>query len=126
MNSSKVANSLLVAVANVALASVAFALFIFPRFTAAGVLLVLSLVVLRYVDESRLSDRWTAMREDSFPGAGRQRKAAFLYGGGVDYEITRHFRLCVEYRGFVYGRTSLRSETVGPYCVGRKKPTRFI
>jgi opacity protein-like surface antigen len=37
-------------------------------------------------------------------GASRQAKAAFVYGGGVDYDLTRHFALRVEYRGFVYGR----------------------
>jgi opacity protein-like surface antigen len=37
-------------------------------------------------------------------GASRQAKAAFVYGGGVDYDLTRHFALRAEYRGFVYDR----------------------
>lgn len=35
-------------------------------------------------------------------GADRQAKAAFLYGGGVDYDLTRHVTLRAEYRGLVY------------------------
>lgn len=38
------------------------------------------------------------------PGADRQTKPAFLYGGGADYDIQRHISLRVEYRGFVYKR----------------------
>jgi opacity protein-like surface antigen len=38
------------------------------------------------------------------PGAQYQARATFLYGGGVDYELTRHFTLRAEYRGFVYER----------------------
>jgi opacity protein-like surface antigen len=37
-------------------------------------------------------------------GAQRQTKAAFLYGGGIDYKIVRHVSLRAEYRGFVYQR----------------------
>lgn len=37
-------------------------------------------------------------------GAQRQAKAAFVYGGGVDYKIVSHVSFRVEYRGFVYGR----------------------
>jgi opacity protein-like surface antigen len=37
-------------------------------------------------------------------GAQSQSKGAFVYGGGADYELTRHFTLRAEYRGFVYGR----------------------
>jgi len=36
------------------------------------------------------------------PGAGTQSKAVFEYGGGVDYDFTRHFAGRIEYRGFVY------------------------
>jgi opacity protein-like surface antigen len=36
------------------------------------------------------------------PGAETQAKGAFLYGGGADYALTRHFSLRAEYRGFVY------------------------
>jgi opacity protein-like surface antigen len=36
------------------------------------------------------------------PGAETQAKGAFLYGGGADYALTRHFSLLAEYRGFVY------------------------
>ena len=38
----------------------------------------------------------------SISGAQRQAKAAFLYGGGVDYELTHHLALRAEYRGLVY------------------------
>src|SRR3981189_3484358 len=37
-------------------------------------------------------------------GAQNQSKAAFVYGGGADYELTSHFTLRAEYRGFVYER----------------------
>jgi len=40
----------------------------------------------------------------SAPGAERQAKAAFLYGGGADYDIRKHVSLRIEYRGFVYKR----------------------
>ena len=37
-------------------------------------------------------------------GAQSQSEAAFVYGGGADYDLSRHFTLRAEYRGFVYGR----------------------
>jgi opacity protein-like surface antigen len=37
-------------------------------------------------------------------GAQSQAKAAFVYGGGADYELSKHFMLRAEYRGFVYAR----------------------
>jgi opacity protein-like surface antigen len=37
-------------------------------------------------------------------GAQSQCRAAFVYGGGADYELTKHFMLRAEYRGFVYER----------------------
>jgi len=40
----------------------------------------------------------------SISGAQSQSKAAFVYGGGADYDLSRHFTLRAEYRGFVYGR----------------------
>ncbi len=36
--------------------------------------------------------------------ADTQAKAAFVYGGGADYDITDHFALRLEYRGLVYKR----------------------
>jgi opacity protein-like surface antigen len=36
--------------------------------------------------------------------AQRQAKAALVYGGGADYELTRHLSVRAEYRGFVYKR----------------------
>ena len=58
-----------------------------------------------------------------YTGASNQTRAAFVYGGGVDYNITHHIFLRAEYRGFVYksptydlavlsgfGRTSHRAE----------------
>jgi opacity protein-like surface antigen len=38
------------------------------------------------------------------PGAESQTKAAFLYGGGLDYRILYNVSLRAEYRGFVYKR----------------------
>jgi opacity protein-like surface antigen len=38
------------------------------------------------------------------PGAQSQARAAFVYGGGVDYDLAKHFSLRAEYRGFVYER----------------------
>jgi opacity protein-like surface antigen len=35
-------------------------------------------------------------------GADTQAKGAFLYGGGVNYLLSRHFSLRAEYRGFVF------------------------
>jgi opacity protein-like surface antigen len=40
----------------------------------------------------------------SVAGASTQTKPAFLYGGGADYELSKHFILRAEYRGYVYGR----------------------
>lgn len=36
------------------------------------------------------------------PGADRQTKAAFVYGGGANFNITQAFGVRAEYRGFVY------------------------
>jgi opacity protein-like surface antigen len=35
-------------------------------------------------------------------GVNRQTKAAFVYGGGLNYDITRNFGVRAEYRGLVY------------------------
>jgi len=35
-------------------------------------------------------------------GAQQQARAAFVYGGGVDYRLVRHVAVRLEYRGFVY------------------------
>jgi opacity protein-like surface antigen len=37
-------------------------------------------------------------------GAQEQTRAAFVYGGGVDYRLVRHVALRLEYRGYVYDR----------------------
>jgi opacity protein-like surface antigen len=37
-------------------------------------------------------------------GAQSQSRAAFVYGVGADYDLSIHFALRAEYRGFVYGR----------------------
>lgn len=37
-------------------------------------------------------------------GAQRQAKAVSVYGGGADYDVTRHLSLRAEYRGLVYKR----------------------
>jgi outer membrane immunogenic protein len=35
-------------------------------------------------------------------GASSQTRAAFLYGGGADFNVTQHIFMRAEYRGFVY------------------------
>jgi len=37
-------------------------------------------------------------------GGQSQTRAAFVYGGGADYELSKHFMLRAEYRGYVYER----------------------
>jgi opacity protein-like surface antigen len=38
----------------------------------------------------------------NFSAASKQFRAAFVYGGGADFNLTRHIFARVEYRGFVY------------------------
>ena len=50
-------------------------------------------------------------------GADSQARGAFIYGGGGDFLLSKHFSLRVEYRGFVYkspdfGLSSLNSDAV--------------
>ncbi len=58
-----------------------------------------------------------------FAGANSQTRAAFVYGGGADFSLSRHLFLRAEYRGFIYnsptyslpgldgtGRTTHRAE----------------
>lgn len=45
-------------------------------------------------------------------GAQTQTKAAFVYGGGVDYKIAPRISFRVEYRGFVYGRPDFGLSTI--------------
>jgi outer membrane immunogenic protein len=49
------------------------------------------------------------------PGVDNQAKGVFVYGGGADYALSRHFLLRAEYRGFVYktpdfGLAALRTD----------------
>ena len=37
-----------------------------------------------------------------FAGANSQARAAFVYGGGADFNLSRHIFVRAEYRGFVY------------------------
>jgi len=37
-----------------------------------------------------------------FTGASSQTRAAFVYGGGADFDLTHHVFVRAEYRGFVY------------------------
>ena len=37
-----------------------------------------------------------------FAGASSQTRAAFVYGGGADFNLSKHIFLRAEYRGFVY------------------------
>jgi opacity protein-like surface antigen len=48
----------------------------------------------------------------SVPGALRQAKAAFVYGGGVDFTLVKHVALRAEYRGFVYNRPDFQLATL--------------
>lgn len=53
----------------------------------------------------------------AFIGADTQAKAAFVYGGGADYDINDHFALRLEYRGLLYkrpdfGLTALNSDAL--------------
>jgi opacity protein-like surface antigen len=36
------------------------------------------------------------------PGASTQARAAFVYGGGTDFNLTSHIFVRAEYRGFIY------------------------
>ena len=52
----------------------------------------------------------------NFVGASQQTSGAFLYGGGADYYLTRHWGIRAEYRGYVYkapsfGVTSLKTDS---------------
>lgn len=38
----------------------------------------------------------------NFQGADSQTRAAFVYGGGADFNISSHVFVRAEYRGFVY------------------------
>ena len=40
-------------------------------------------------------------------GASTETKAAFVYGGGADFDLFSHFFLRAEYRGFVYSSPTL-------------------
>lgn len=44
---------------------------------------------------------------DSVSGAQTQAKAAFVYGAGMNYALTKRLSLRAEYRGFVYGSPNL-------------------
>jgi opacity protein-like surface antigen len=59
----------------------------------------------------------TSDATSSVPGANRQAKAAFVYGGGANYWISHAVAIRAEYRGFVYkrpdfGLASLNSDAV--------------
>jgi opacity protein-like surface antigen len=45
-------------------------------------------------------------------GAQSQAKAAFVYGGGADYDLSNHFTFRVESRGFVYERPDFGLDVV--------------
>src|SRR5258708_10325250 len=49
------------------------------------------------------------------PGAGTQSKAVFEYGGGVNYEFTRHFAARLAYRSFLYKRPHFRLPPFSPH-----------
>ena len=39
---------------------------------------------------------------NNFAGAGTQARAAFVYGGGADINLSKHVFMRAEYRGLVY------------------------
>lgn len=45
-------------------------------------------------------------------GAQSQERAAFLYGGGADYDVAKHLTVRAEYRGFVYERPDFEVATL--------------
>ncbi len=50
-------------------------------------------------------------------GADSQARGAFIYGGGADFHLSKHFSLRAEYRGFVYkapdfGLSALNTDAV--------------
>lgn len=45
-------------------------------------------------------------------GATTEARATFVYGGGADWNLTRHLALRVEYRGFVYERPDFNLEAL--------------
>jgi len=48
------------------------------------------------------------------PAASTQARAAFVYGGGADFSVTKHVFLRAEYRGLVYNSPTFDlSETAG-------------
>ncbi len=48
------------------------------------------------------------------PGASTQSRAAFVYGGGADFSLTRHVFVRAEYRGLVYNSPTFDlSEALG-------------
>ena len=42
----------------------------------------------------------------------RQTKAAFVYGGGVNFDVTRFFGVRAEYRGLVYKAPDFKLDTL--------------
>src|ERR1700730_9287123 len=53
-------------------------------------------------------------------GAQSQSRAAFVYGGGADYELSKHFTLRAEYRGFVHERPDFDLAAVHSGATGSK------
>jgi len=52
-----------------------------------------------------------------FAGASTQGRAAFLYGAGADYNVTKRFFVRGQYRGLVYSSPTF--DLVGDYGAGR-------
>jgi len=49
---------------------------------------------------------------NAFLGSDTQAKGAFLYGGGVDYDLMRNFALRLQYRGLVYKAPDFRLSSI--------------
>lgn len=50
--------------------------------------------------------------EVSITFAGRQARPAFVYGAGVEFDLTRHIGLLGEYRGYVYSTPDFKVESL--------------
>lgn len=79
----------------------------------AGVLLVLSLVALRYVDEARLSDGWKALVRFGIPAAAIFLPAAFFFSALAPGAIQPNGFIYLAYVGAVVLAVSLLSLGVG-------------
>ena len=89
----------------------------------AGVLLVLALVVLRYVDEAQLSDRLRAVVRNAVPGAALLLPAAFFLSVPPPTATEPNALIFLAYVGAVLLATGLLLLGVGLLRSPRRDPT---